>query len=60
MKESHTGVPPVIVNRAHAKDEHATFEKRCGAYLPHWTLDGAWYSVTFRLWDSLCHRILAV
>ena len=28
-------------------------KKRRGAHLPHWTRDGGWYSVTFRLWDSV-------
>ncbi len=51
MKESGTGVPPV--NPHHAQDAPATLKKRRGAYLPHWTRDGAWYAVTFRLWDSL-------
>jgi REP element-mobilizing transposase RayT len=40
---------------AHAQDAHATSELkiRQGAYLPHWTREGATYSVTFRLADSL-------
>src|SRR5262245_43960515 len=33
-------------------------KKRLGAYLPHWTRDGAWYAVTFRLWDSLPRHVL--
>jgi len=33
-------------------------KKRRGAYLPHWTQDGAWYAVTFRLWDSVPSHIL--
>jgi REP element-mobilizing transposase RayT len=32
--------------------------KRRGAYLPHWTRDGAWYAVTFRLWDALPQHVL--
>jgi REP element-mobilizing transposase RayT len=28
-------------------------KRRRGAYLPHWTIEGAWYAVTFRLWDSI-------
>jgi REP element-mobilizing transposase RayT len=32
--------------------------KRRGAYLPHWTRDGAWYAVTFRLWDSIPAEVL--
>jgi REP element-mobilizing transposase RayT len=33
-------------------------KKRHGAYLPHWTKEGAWYAVTFRLWDSIPLHIL--
>ena len=58
MEESGTGVPPVIINQDHAQDERATLKKRRGAYLPHWTLDGAWYAVTFRLWDSLPQQVV--
>lgn len=32
--------------------------KRRGAYLPHWTRDGGWYSVTFHLWDSLPQQVI--
>ena len=32
--------------------------KRRGAYLPHWTRDGAWYAVTFRLWDLLPQQVI--
>jgi REP element-mobilizing transposase RayT len=32
---------------------------REGAYLPHWTLDGATYFVTFRLGDALPESVLA-
>lgn len=32
--------------------------KRRGAYLPHWTADGATYSVTFRLADALPAGVL--
>jgi REP element-mobilizing transposase RayT len=32
--------------------------KRRGAYLPHWTRDGAWYAVTIRLWDSIPAEVL--
>jgi len=42
-----TGIPP-------ATEIH----KRRGAYLPHWTQDGGWYSVTFRLWDSLPQQVV--
>jgi len=34
------------------------FRKRRVAYLPHWTRDGAWYAVTFRLWDSLPQHVI--
>jgi carbamoyl-phosphate synthase large subunit len=33
-------------------------QKRDGAYLPHWTLEGAIYSVTFRLGDSVPEPVL--
>ena len=33
-------------------------QKRDGAYLPHWTAEGATYSVTFRLEDSLPKTVL--
>jgi len=33
-------------------------KKRRGAYLPHWTREGAWYAVTFRLWDSIPATVL--
>jgi REP element-mobilizing transposase RayT len=33
-------------------------KKRRGAYLPHWTREGAWYAVTFRLWDSIPLEVL--
>ncbi len=33
-------------------------QKRHGAHLPHWTAEGATYSVTFRLWDSLPERVI--
>jgi REP element-mobilizing transposase RayT len=40
-------------------DGHAqAIKKRHGAYLPHWTRDGAWYAVTFRLWDSLPQHVI--
>jgi REP element-mobilizing transposase RayT len=42
----------------HAQDTHTTIKKRHGAYLPHWTRDGAWYAVTFRLWDSLPRHVI--
>jgi REP element-mobilizing transposase RayT len=43
--------------RAHGQDGHAT-RIRHGAYLPHWTRDGAIYAVTFRLADSLPNAVL--
>lgn len=42
----------------HALGARTTIKKRHGAYLPHWTRDGAWYSVTFRLWDSLPQHVI--
>lgn len=40
------------------QDAGAAIKKRHGAYLPHWTKDGGWYAVTFRLWDSLPQHVL--
>ena len=48
-EERGTGVPPV---EDHGQDAHATLRIRQGAYLPHWTKDGATYSITFRLASS--------
>ncbi len=31
----------------------SAIQKRMGANLPHWTADGATYSVTFRLADAI-------
>lgn len=45
-----TGVSPVSL---HGQDAHATVQIRYGAYLPHWTREGAIYAVCFRLSDSL-------
>ena len=63
-----TGVPPVDHGQDgrgtedHGQDAHATessmLQIRRGAYLPHWTKEGATYSVTFRLADSLSKEIL--
>jgi REP element-mobilizing transposase RayT len=43
--------------KVRGQDAHATtttaVKIRQGAYLPHWTRDGAFYAVTFRLADSL-------
>ncbi len=38
--------------------DHSQVEKRKGAYLPHWLQDGAAYSVTFRLADSLPEEVV--
>ncbi len=56
-----TGFQPVINHGqdAHDTDAHGTtFRIRKGAYLPHWTQEGAEYFVTFRLHDSLPQTIL--
>jgi REP element-mobilizing transposase RayT len=58
MNERGTGITTVNANQDHAQDARATVKKRHGAYLPHWTRDGAWYAVTFRLWDSLPQRVV--
>jgi len=50
-----TGVPPV---KNHGQDAPATVNIRQGAYLPHWTTEGATYAVTFRLADSLPQKVL--
>lgn len=42
----------------HGRDAHATLRIRQGARLPHWTMDGATYFVTFRLEDSLPKSVL--
>lgn len=52
--ESSTGVPPV----SHGRDGHATVSIRRGARLPHWTMEGATYAITFRLGDSLPKKVL--
>ena len=63
MNEAHsgsgTGVPPVS-SAPHGQDAHATLHIRKGAYLPHWTREGATYAVTFRLGDSLPRPVLEV
>lgn len=43
-----TGGSPVSVS-----DGPSEIEKRQGAYLPHWTKEGAIYSITYRLADSV-------
>jgi Rad3-related DNA helicase/REP element-mobilizing transposase RayT len=47
-----TGVPPVI------SSQEEGLKTRQGAYLPHWTKEGAIYSVTFRLADSLPKQVV--
>ncbi len=55
-----TGFQPVMDGNDHGQNAHATtIQKRRGAYLPHWTREGATYSVTFRLADSLPAKVLA-
>src|ERR1700674_830878 len=58
MTKRGTGLSPVNAGEEHAQDARATVKKRHGAYLPHWTIDSAWYAVTFRLWDSLPQRVV--
>jgi len=56
-----TGVPPVgLATENHGRDARATSDIaiRQGAYLPHWTRDGAIYAVTFRLADSLPAHVI--
>jgi REP element-mobilizing transposase RayT len=43
----------------YGQDAQATLKIRHGAYLPHWTIDGATYAVTFRLSDALPQVVLA-
>jgi REP element-mobilizing transposase RayT len=52
-----TGILPVVEN--HGQDGRATVRIRQGAYLPHWTRDGGFYAVTFRLHDSLPAHVVA-
>ena len=49
-----TAVPAV---ESHGQDAHATPKIRHGAHLPHWTVEGAAYFITFRLVDSLPRRV---
>jgi REP element-mobilizing transposase RayT len=51
------GVSPKDVEHL-GQDAQATIDKRQGAYLPHWTREGAIYAVTFRLADSLPRSVL--
>ncbi len=68
---SGMGAPPMCMDgsapsnpsTAHGQGAHATSTpnpiiKRQGAYLPHWTKDGASYAVNFRLGDSLPKHVL--
>jgi REP element-mobilizing transposase RayT len=41
-----------------AQDAYGIITVRHGAYLPHWTTEGATYAVTFRLADSLPQKVL--
>lgn len=50
-----TGVPPV---EKHGYNPFADVKLSQGAYLPHWTQEGAVYAVTFRLHDSLPTSVL--
>jgi REP element-mobilizing transposase RayT len=52
-----TGILPV--NDSHGQDGRATIRIRQGAYLPHWTRDGGFYAVVFRLHDSLPAHVVA-
>jgi Rad3-related DNA helicase/REP element-mobilizing transposase RayT len=51
-EKSGTGYQPVKIH------QEETLRIRQEAYLPHWTRDGAIYSVTFRLADSLPEQVL--
>jgi len=47
----------------HGRDDHATQDQsdlkiRQGTHLPHWTMEGSIYTVTFRLNDSLPQNVL--
>ncbi|HEY0866962.1 MAG TPA: transposase, partial [Fimbriimonas sp.] len=58
-----TGVSPVSprtvsVLEGPFLDPEAPLEKRQGAYLPHWTQEGAIYHVVFRLKDSVPSEVL--
>ncbi|MEZ6141501.1 MAG: HsdR family type I site-specific deoxyribonuclease [Zavarzinella sp.] len=54
--KSGTGFQPVL---AVVQRQDATgIQIRQGAYLPHWTREGAVYAVTFRLGDSLPQSVL--
>ncbi len=52
-----TGFQPVSTGH-HGLEGRATLKTRRGAYLPHWTREGAIYAVTFRLADSLPSAVI--
>ncbi len=61
---SGMGVPPMVssdvsseIQAGHSSDAESELDIRQGAYLPHWTKDGATYAVTFRLEDALPKHI---
>lgn len=56
-KPRGTGILPVAPS-ASEPNTPPTFRKRRGAFLPHWTCDGAAYAATFRLGDSLPRHVL--
>ena len=67
MKVPPTKADQLYTQKACASDVPGTkpgagassgIQRRRGAYLPHWTKDGAWYAVTFRLWDALPQQVL--
>jgi menaquinone-specific isochorismate synthase len=41
-----------------SKEYYDFVKKKKGAYLPHWTMDGAAYHVTFRLHDSMPESVV--
>lgn len=53
-----TGILPVK-EASHGQDGRATVHIRQGAYLPHWTRDGGFYAVVFRLHDSVPAHVVA-
>lgn len=57
-----TGVPPVILEQdaqtTRGYNPLQPVERRQGAFLPHWTQEGATYAVTFRLFDALPSEVL--
>jgi hypothetical protein len=63
-----TGVPPVgrtpprplgqDAQATHGYNPYRPVERRQGAYLPHWTQEGATYAINFRLFDALPAEML--